>query len=365
MAIPAMAEHVPTAAAGEDTLIGPRSSALNGVAQDADDRALDFFIFGSPVTLSPSPVLHQVGFSENGSRHRYRCFDSPSVDEILKQLREDTCGGGSVTIPHKETLMQHVDEVSHTARVIGCINTITKTADGKLFGDNTDWLGIKNQLEFRMSMRGKGEAGGAGGAASSRTLTCLLCGAGGTARAAAYALKEMGASRVMIYNRSKDRAAQLAAEFGFEVTDLDALSTLESLDIIVDTLPGSTGFELPVAEVLERCRPLVLEAAYIPRQTAFVKQALKAGCDVIEGLEMLFAQGCEQCQIWTERPAPRAKIAKALLEALFTEGSGHPAHSKMEPLSVLPSSLVLEAGPLYSGRRGSLSSCSTSATSSE
>lgn len=285
--------------------------------------------------MSPSPDIHNVGFSENGFPHTYGRFDSLDTAAVMKKIRDPSCGGGSVTIPHKEELRQEMDELSDAARIIGAINTITKLADGKLHGDNTDWLGIKRQLESRLT------------STPEEGLTCLLCGAGGTARAAAYALQQMGAHRVLIYNRTTARAVALANEFGFEALgDLSELQGVERLHIVVDTLPGSTEFALPEEtgeRLLARYKPVVLEAAYIPRRTALVEQALTSGCEVVEGVEMLFEQGCSQCEIWTGQPAPRQKIAASLLRSLFAEGSEHPAHIKMEPHDVLPVSLVSSA----------------------
>ncbi|CAE7418481.1 ARO1 [Symbiodinium natans] len=294
-------------------------------------ESLQFFIFGSPVTMSPSPTIHGTGFSENLSPHVYGRFDTPDIEKVMAELRKPSCGGGSVTIPHKESIKEHMDELSDAARVIGAVNTVTKCS-GRFKGDNTDWLGIKNQLEARL--RGR----------KTDKLTCLLCGAGGTARAAAYAMKQMGATRVLIFNRTASRAQELAQEFGFEACpDLDSLQHVQDLHVVVNTLPGSTQFTLPDSSALRRCRPVVLEAAYIPRRTAFVCQALDAGCEVVEGIEMLFEQGCAQCEIWTQKPAPRSRIAQALLEALFKAGSTHPAFAKMEPYGELPTSLVAEA----------------------
>lgn len=163
----------------------------------------------------------------------------------------------------------------------------TCLAPCRFYGDNTDWLGIKNQITSKATT--EAEAGAA---------VCLLCGAGGTARAAAFALQKMAVGRVMIYNRTLARAEQLAAEFGFEaISDFAPLDALTRLDFVVDTLPGSTGFTLPAEQVgvLAKFKPVVLEAAYIPRHTAFVTQAMGQGCRVVEGVEMLFEQGCAQC----------------------------------------------------------------------
>ena len=92
--------------------------------------------------------------------------------------------------------MPHMDELTDSARRIGAVNTITKLHDGTLRGDNTDWLGIKNQLEAKAPPR----------ESKNTPIAALVCGAGGTAKAAAYALQQMGASRVLIFNRTKSRA---------------------------------------------------------------------------------------------------------------------------------------------------------------
>jgi shikimate dehydrogenase len=121
--------------------------------------------------------------------------------------------------------------------------------------------------------------------------------------------------------------------------------SLGRLDFIICTLPGSTGYVLPddVVAIAAQHKPVVVEASYIPRHTAFVKQVAAAGCDVVEGIEMLFEQGCAQCETWTGAAASRRQIAKSLLAALFTRGSDHPASSKMEPLDTPPKAIQLEA----------------------
>lgn len=301
---------------------------------------LKYYIFGHPVLMSPSPDIHNAGFARNGFGHcTYERYDTEDAAEVIATIKGAGCGGGSVTIPHKEAVMPHMDELTESARRIGAVNTVTKLADGRLRGDNTDWLGIKNQLVAK--------APAAGAAAPA---VGLICGAGGTARAAAFALGKMGLGRVLVYNRTKARAEQLAADFNaafgsspaYEaIDDLAALDALGSLAYVVDTTPSSAGFTLPAA-LLTRLRPTCLEAAYIPRHTPFVAEALAAGCTVVEGVEMLFEQGCAQCEIWTARPAPRAAIAAALLRELFGDARTHPAAEKMEPRGSPPQGLLRE-----------------------
>ena len=110
---------------------------------------LRFFIFGQPVTMSPSPVIHSAGFRANGFAHIYTHCDTDDPAAVVEQLRAPGCGGGSVTIPHKETVLPMLDALSDAARKIGAVNTVTKLETGELLGDNTDWLGIKSGLEAR------------------------------------------------------------------------------------------------------------------------------------------------------------------------------------------------------------------------
>lgn len=103
--------------------------------------------------------------------------------------------------------MPFMDVLSDSAKRIGAVNTVTKQPDGKLHGDNTDWLGIKNQIESRLLARG----GWAPATTTARRGTvAMLCGAGGTAKAAAYCFEQMGCSHVIIMNRTLSRAEALA-----------------------------------------------------------------------------------------------------------------------------------------------------------
>jgi len=269
-----------------------------------------FYIFGSPVKASPSPCIHNTGFKVNLSPHVYDRYDSPDPQEVLKVLRGPGCGGGSVTIPLKELMMPLVDSLSEAARAIGALNTITVGANGHLSGDNTDWLGIRRQFERKLRTRPSTEG----------ALTALVLGAGGTARAAVYAFRAMGCSPVLVYNRTIERAEGLAKEFGDKVVvchDPAELSSLPRLDLVMGTVPGDGQVVLPEA-VLQKYKPIVFEAAYRPRETELLKVARACGCPTIEGVEMLFEQGCAQCEIWTGRKAPRAEIAAAMLQDVLT-----------------------------------------------
>jgi len=276
-----------------------------------------WYIFGSPVGGSPSPTIHNAVFTTNLAPHKYERYDSPDALAAVAVLKSPTCGGGSVTIPLKEMLPPHMAHLSEAAKAIGAINTVTNHG-GILHGDNTDWLGIKRQFERKLKSTSKGSG--------SEPRTALILGAGGTARAACYALKAMGCSPVLIYNRTESRAEQLAKEFGVEVCKsilADDLLALARLDLVMGTVPGAGEMTLPES-VLTKFKPICFDAAYRPRDTALLRSAAASNCPTIEGVEMLFEQGCAQCQIWTRRSAPRKEIAEAMIRDCFSEGESIP-----------------------------------------
>jgi len=283
-----------------------------------------FYIFGSPTQHSPSPAMHNAGFAANGCAHWYGIAETSDALEVLRRLRKEGCGGGSVTIPLKEELMPHVDSLSPAAAAIGGLNTLTLANDGTITADNTDWLGIRVLLQDALAA--------ANGDATARTCCALVIGGGGTARAACYAVKQMGVGALHVYNRSADKARTLAEEFGgMPCADLEGgVDALPRLDLVVSCVPASSGLTLG-DELLRRLRPIVLDAAYRPRDTPLLRAAVLAGCTTIEGVEMLFEQGCAQCEIWTHRPAPRREIAQGLVEFLKRNDFGDiPARIKSE-----------------------------------
>eukprot|EP00927_Polykrikos_kofoidii_P039617 TRINITY_DN33973_c0_g1_i1.p1 TRINITY_DN33973_c0_g1~~TRINITY_DN33973_c0_g1_i1.p1 ORF type:complete len:733 (-),score=107.77 TRINITY_DN33973_c0_g1_i1:67-2265(-) len=267
-----------------------------------------FYIFGKPVSASPSPSIHNTGFGVNLAPFVYERKEVDTAEAALSVFRSGTCGGGSVSIPLKEALFPHMATVSESAAAIGAINTVTVDDAGELHGDNTDWLGIKRQFERKLSRCSNG---------SSEPKMALVIGAGGTARAALYALQAMKCSPILIYNRTTSRAEALAAEFKVRACEsLSEIAALPRLDLVMGTVPGDGESVLP-EELLARFRPVVFDAAYRPRDTPLLRAGRAAGCPIIEGAEMLFEQGCAQCEIWTRRPAPRAEIAASLIRDCF------------------------------------------------
>ena len=301
-----------------------------------------YAILGHSIDYSVSPQMHNAAFGATSLPHTYGRADHGTVEEFLaSDLWSDPAFGGcSVTIPHKRSIMPHLDRLSEAAEAIGAVNTVTvaeeKDFDGSmrrvLLGDNTDWRGIYNPLKRRLGGKEKEEAeveedtGGRVGVA-------LILGGGGTARAAAYAASKLGL-RAVHWNRTPARAMELAEEFGgTAVADLSeveegglgkALSGLaggrgSDIRAVISTLPAAAEFELPAWLVGRESGnsgsgPVVFDVNYKPATTKLLEQAEGAGLDVVRGSEMLWEQGVGQFQLWTGRTAPYGVMMDVVLD---------------------------------------------------
>jgi pentafunctional AROM polypeptide len=245
-----------------------------------------FLLFGSPIAKSASPAMHNAAFAALGlAGWEYGRCETADPAAALAAIREAGFGGGSVTMPLKEALLPHMDLLTDAARRIGAVNTITArepaTGGGPavLVGDNTDWLAIRRLVEDRVAVRRLRAGGGQ---------RALLIGAGGTARAAMYALGRVAGLEgpVLVYNRTAARAAALAAEFGGEaVADLGAVGPV---GVVVSTLPPEAHDAVP--DRVFQGRPVVLDASYLPGGAPLARRARAAGCELVVGPHMLFEQ---------------------------------------------------------------------------
>ena len=218
--------------------------------------------------------------------------------------------GANVTIPHKERAAALADELTPTARALGAANTLTVLPDGRLQGDNTDVGGILAALqEAGVDLAGR---------------QALILGAGGSARAAAYALARAGAD-VALANRTPARADALASDLAphtggrlqvLSLADAAALQArLAEAALLVNTTPVGMqpGPDIsPLPEGLRLPAGLaVLDLVYAPRRTRLLRDAERSGCRTVEGLRVLVHQGALSFEIWTGRPAPLDVMARA------------------------------------------------------
>jgi pentafunctional AROM polypeptide len=285
--------------------------------------ARKFYIFGSPIAHSMSPTLHNTAFKLLGLPHSYERLETDNVDhEVRFTLTLPDFGGASVTIPFKRDIIAHLDQLSPEAEAIGAVNTIIPRAKGEsqiLYGDNTDWIGIRNLVRARLP-------------SSVRKIdSALVIGAGGTARAAIYALHALGATRIYLFNRTRRSAEELVHAIpGAHVELLDTLDVSSGTvapSVIVSTVPASatTTIEgVPNALFLPSTlfsaeAGVVVDMAYKPAETPLLKLAKTAvpadrTWRTVAGIEVLLEQGYQQFELWTGRRCPRNAVAKTVLE---------------------------------------------------
>jgi 3-dehydroquinate dehydratase/shikimate dehydrogenase len=272
-----------------------------------------FGVIGNPIAHSLSPLLHNSAFAAKNVNAVYLPFLVEKLPDFLKAIPEFEIRGFSVTIPHKQTILKHLKHCDDLAADIGAVNTVVVRADGSLFGSNTDYVGVLRSLEKKLRL------------AKSRV---LIFGAGGAARAAAFALARAGAS-VAVCARRENAARELAGAIGGESLPRRALRS-ESFDAILNTTPVGmhprTKISPLTAEELN-CRT-VMDLIYRPEQTQLLQLAARQGIATVSGVEMFLAQGIAQWELWTKQRAPEAVMRRAILKALRGENSAAPSRAK-------------------------------------
>lgn len=274
-------------------------------------RTRVFGVIGNPIGHSLSPLMYNTAF-------RARQFDAVFVPFLVQDLRDFVAAmdgfavqGVSVTIPHKESILRYLDDCDPLAARIGAVNTVVVHGGGRLYGYNTDYVGVLRSLERRMRLAGS---------------RVLLFGAGGAARAAAFALAQAG-SIVCLCARRPERARALARAVGGQAVARAGLTT-EFFDAIVNCTPVGMyprgGSPLRSGEL--NCR-IVMDMVYRPRQTELLRLARRKGIEVISGVEMFLAQGFAQYEIWTGERAPESAMRRAVESALDREEKSKGRHS--------------------------------------
>jgi 3-dehydroquinate dehydratase/shikimate dehydrogenase len=261
-------------------------------------------VIGDPVGHSLSPLLHNTGFAARHVDAVYLPFLVHQLRDFLSAVPEFGVRGFSVTIPHKQAILKHLKECEPLAAEIGAVNTVVVRKNGSLYGCNTDYVGVLRALQEKLSIKGS---------------RVLIFGAGGSARAAAFALASAGAN-VGICARREKAARELARAVGGEVVPRRALRT-EFFDAILNATPvGMHPHDgvSPLASNELQCR-VVMDLIYRPQRTQLLKTAAKKGITAVSGVEMFLAQGVAQWEIWMEKRAPEPAMRRAVLGALRVE----------------------------------------------
>jgi 3-dehydroquinate dehydratase/shikimate dehydrogenase len=298
-----------SAGVGEETAPGQvTAQELRSVyrIEHLDAATRVYGVAGDPVSHSLSPAIMNAAFRRENVNAVYLALHAKTLKDLLNCVREIPIHGLSVTMPYKETIVSHLDNTdSHTAK-IGACNTVVRAQDGRLYGFNTDAVGIVRPLERRLT--------------TLEGARILVLGAGGAARAAVFGLKERG-SEVYILARRVASAQKLARQARARTAKRPDLKKL-AFDVIINATPLGMGNtrETPL-EASEINARYVFDMVYDPGETRLLKLAKERGAQVIPGVEMFVHQAARQFEIWTGKPAPWDEMLKVVLLALQERAS--------------------------------------------
>ncbi|WP_028950498.1 shikimate dehydrogenase [Sulfurihydrogenibium subterraneum] len=274
-----------------------------------DGQTKVYGIFGYPVKHSKSPTFQTAAFLYLGINAVYVPFEvnPDDLEKAVESLKVLKIAGVNITIPHKENVINYVNELSEEVKVIKAANTI-KNVDGYLIAYNTDWIGfIEGLKELEPNLEGK---------------KVLVIGAGGSSRAIIYGLLKENVDKIYLANRTLQRAEKLIQEYKeyFRIVDKiitpislqDIETFLSDVDIIVNTTSvGLNNEDFPLFDynILKESQTVV---DIIYKETKLLKAAKEKGCKYQNGFPMLIYQGAKSFEIWTGQKAPVEVMKKSL-----------------------------------------------------
>jgi shikimate dehydrogenase len=256
-------------------------------------------VLGWPVAHSRSPAIQNTALRTVGlSGWRYQLLPVPPelLAETVRALSGAGFRGVNVTIPHKPAALALADEATARAQAIGAANTLSFDDDGTIRAENTDAPALIGSLPFGLAGR-----------------TALVLGAGGTARASVWALRDAGAREVRVWNRTAPRARLLCDELGatpaHDAAPADLLVNTTSVGLDGPAAPFAG--QLPLSAEQLSDYGCVVDLVYAEGGTALVRAARAAAVPVIDGLELLVRQGALSFELFTGLPAPVEQMRAA------------------------------------------------------
>ena len=267
-------------------------------------------VIGDPVAHTSSPAMHNAALEALGLDYVYTAFHvaPDELQQAMVGMRALELAGLNVTVPHKQAVMAHLDEVSPEAQAIGAVNTVCNR-DGRLSGFNTDAFGIIESLKVYGGM-------------DPLPVRVALLGAGGAARAILYALlAREEVAEVLLLNRTVEKAESLK-------DDLDDAGKVWTGPLADSGLISDAGLVINATSIgmhpHEETSPLadssclhgemlVVDIVYNPLETTLMRQARSVGARTINGLGMLAWQGARSFEIWTGTMPPVEAMMKAAL----------------------------------------------------
>jgi shikimate dehydrogenase len=272
-------------------------------------------VIGEPIEHSLSPIMHNAAFQAIGLDFAFLAFrvKPAEVEFAVNGVRALNIRGLNITMPHKTAIITHLDRVDLSAQIVNSVNTVLNK-ENLLFGFNTDGVGaVKALKENGVELKGR---------------KILLLGAGGAARAIAYALAKE-ADELAVLNRTVKQAQALARLLEKSFNKKIASGSLSPYDVEIniqdsDILINATSVgmkpkpdESPIAPKMLRRDMAVMDIVYNPLETRLTKDAKAAGAEVISGIEMLIYQGAASFEIWTGKSAPVEVMRQAALSHIM------------------------------------------------
>lgn len=266
-------------------------------------------VFGDPVIHSRSPQMHNAGLAERGINARY-CrlhIKEDELEEALALLPKAGFIGANLTIPHKVAALKHIGKIAPAAQAIGAVNTVVVEADGSLSAQNTDGPGLVRAVQSEL------------GAELGKLRVAVLGAGGGAGRAIAVQCRLEGCPRVVLLNRTLEKAQQVARELGAPAeavpwTPDTIAGILEEVDLIINATSMGMKPGEPSVVPAEAMRPglLVYDTIYTEDHTPLVAAALQAGARAANGLSMLLHQGARSFEVWFGGEAPVEAMRRGL-----------------------------------------------------
>jgi shikimate 5-dehydrogenase/shikimate kinase len=311
---------------------------------------MEMFILGAALGYTVSPAMHNAAYEVVGLPHRFNRIKTSSLNSLKELVRSPNFGGSIIIQPYKVEVISLMDSMSQHARAIGAVNTLIPVrhlnADGSvpgnlelfhernqsgpvqaLYGENTEWIGIRSCVTRGLSP-----------ANAIRPTSCgLIIGAGGMARAAVYALIQLGVKNIAIFNRTFEKAGKLVAHFQRLLTSANPATfhIIKSRDspwpesfrqptIVISCIPTdpidggpAPQFTLPSAWMRSPTGGMVLEIEYKTLNTPLMQQVQMEGSRWIyhDGLDFLPEQAFAQFELFTAKRAPRRRMREEVLRA--------------------------------------------------
>ena len=236
----------------------------------------NYYLFGSDISKSPSPYIHNYVFMKNKDKSQYLNFETGDINKILFKLNEVNTGGSSVTMPYKEEIIQYLDYISYDAFNMQAVNTIVKKSNGKLFGYNTDYKAVIDILKLFTTEK----------------LNGLIIGTGGSSLASCYAFNKLDIN-FDIMGRNEEKMKKMIEKFnGKKIINIQNIKISKKYNVIIICVPPNV--KIDYSDLDENV--IVIDMRY-GLQNVELRRLSKFN-NYFNGYEILWRQAYYQYKLW-------------------------------------------------------------------